>query len=839
VPTPGHTFPRSLAALAALAAGFLSARATPGIPSTAWFSAAAAAAALSILLRNTPCKLALLTAAACLGAGWFTARLYESPLDSPLTSLHADALITVQGVILDTPRPIAPARDPLNPHVSAGPRLSLRLRISSLHTDSGPKPARGKLWVRAGGQPSTPQAHLQAGDRITLTGLYSPVGPPLNPGEYDRRLWAAQSGYLGSLTLPKLEFTRPPPTSSTPDQLYSTWLLARARTGDTAQRLLLGDDPPADEHARGRALLAALILGQEEPALREVRGAFTRLGLAHVLSISGFHMAVLAMVALIALRAAGDLGRVEPVLVAALVLLYLAILPFNAPAWRSGLMVLGLLIGDAMGRRYDRLATLGWIAIILLLWRPMDLWSIGFQLSFGLVAALIRLSEPAHGRLFGVPLRGTLIREPTPLNSAADWLKRLLSTNLLCCALATPIVAYHTGLVSLVAVATGILVVPLVTIILIASYAAIAIGILIPPITPAAAAAIDHLAAATAALVQWIDAAPGTSLRVPALSLAWTTAATALALFWFLRGRWRSKAAWALTAALAAWTAAELLLGPRLPSSTHIRVDTLAVGDGTCQLLRSGSDAVLWDCGSLTPGVGQLLVPRAARALGAWRVPTLIITHPNLDHYNGTLDIIEPLGVRQVIVGEAFLRRAQSRPHGPEAFLLTALNSRGITVRPAAAGDSIPLGDTQITFLSPPPGALWPLDNDHSLVAAVGGPAPGQPPSRNPARIPLLLTGDIQDQAMASILAAHPGLSPAIMEAPHHGSARPAAYEFVAGTNPTIVLQSTGPGRAADPRWATVRAGRTWLCTAADGASWAEWRQDGTTRSGSFAPGAR
>ena len=106
----------------------------------------------------------------------------------------------------------------------------------------------------------------------------------------------------------------------------------------------------------------------------------------------------------------------------------------------------------------------------------------------------------------------------------------------------------------------------------------------------------------------------------------------------------------------------------------------------------------------------------------------------------------------------------------------------------------------------------------------MGGTGRGRPP--------LLLTGDIQDQGIASMMAAHPGLSPQVMEAPHHGSVRPAAMELVMWANPGIVIQSTGPGRAGDPRWDGARAGRIWLCTATDGAVWIELLRDGDVRAG-------
>ena len=67
---------------------------------------------------------------------------------------------------------------------------------------------------------------------------------------------------------------------------------------------------------------------------------------------------------------------------------------------------------------------------------------------------------------------------------------------------------------------------------------------------------------------------------------------------------------------------------------------------------------------------------------------------------------------------------------------------------------------------------------------------------------------------------------------PHHGSARPEAYEFVRRVDPSVVLQSTGPSRLDAPRWDATRQGRRWLVTTRDGASRADLMRDGTVRAG-------
>lgn len=839
--------PRSWYAFGALAVGLCAGRWVGGIPSTAWFAVAAFLCAAAVATRGTVCRASLFAAVACLGAGWFTARLLEPAADS--LSLRLDgvpsAIVRVEGVVLESPRRAETDPDPMALPIH-DTSWKARLKLTAAEGDKGMEPASGRVWVRVMGEHPSPPA--RAGDRVRVDGVFTPIAPPMNPGEEDRRLWAGQEGYCGSLHTGDIEVVDGGRNAL--DAAEGAWLRARAWMTDRAHALLLGDDAPSAgglsgtarspgsssdpaslRQREGRALLAALILGEEEPALRETRGAFNRLGLAHVLSISGFHLAVLAMVALFALRAIGDLGWREPALVSLLVLAYLAILPFNAPVWRSGLMVLGLLAADAAGRRYDRLAMLGWIALALILWRPMDLWSLGFQLSFGLVALLIWMGDAFDARLWGRPLRGTVPPPPSwrrsVLRPAAVHTKRLVSTNLMCCLAATPLLMCQTGLVSVLSVVSGVIVVPLITVVLIAGYAAAGIGVLIPGATGATAKALAALAGWTSWLVARLDETPWSSLRAPNVSALWVACATAVVLYWLARGDRRSRGAWAATAAIIVWGGASAWLGSRLPAQTALRIDTLAVGDGTCEIVRSGDQALLWDCGSLEPGVGRMLVPRAARALGAWRIGTALVTHPNIDHFNGLLDVIEPLRIGRVLVGEAFVQHAAEHPHSPEALMLSELRRRGVEVKTVWAGERVSLGDTQIEFLSPARGATWPEDNNMSLVGLIT--IAGRPAA--------LMCGDIQGDAMAYINRTRPGLLVPILEAPHHGSAREPAYEFVEGLDPAVVLQSTGPSRANDPRWADVRRGRAWWCTAVNGAAWAEFERDGSVRSGALRHG--
>ncbi|MCL4741269.1 MAG: ComEC/Rec2 family competence protein [Phycisphaerales bacterium] len=825
---------RAVVAFACLALGMIAARAGApmGVPAPAWFGAACAAAAAAMLLRGRACAGALVVCAVAFGGGWFTARIVATPTGSLRALVPADdgsgvmIGVELEGVVLDDPRKARASPGALAEFAFTGePAWMFRMRADTAYADDGAVRASGVVRV---GVVGGVDESVRAGTRVRVTGRLSPVARPLNPGEPDTRLWAAQRDEAGRLRVPHASLVRVEPTlPGALPAVEAWWLRTRAAMHGRALGVLKGDE--AGEATPGRALMLALLLGEDDGGLRPLRDAFARQGLSHLLAISGFHLAIMAGVALFAVRLTGERGRLEPLIVGALVALYMTVVPANAPVLRAGWMVLLLLIAEAAGRRYDRVTVLAWIACAMIVVRPMDLWSLGFQLSFGLTAVLMWLGPTAHARLFGTIRTGP--REPPDAPGARWWAEKakgLVSVSLLCWAVALPTIAHTIGVVSPLAVVCTVVLVPVVLVLLFAGYVVLTLGAVVPSAGAWASGAVRRIGDAAAWLVERFDAVPGTALYAPRLSLALTAAATALVLYWFARGHLRDRFAWAAAGALALWAGGEAFVRTSLPGGTLVRIDAIAVGDGSCLLVRSGRDALLWDCGSTDPGMGVIDIPRALRRLGAHRVRTVVITHPDYDHYSALPDAARPLAVRELIVGERTDERARAQRVGPLRATFDSLAARGVGLRAVGAGDTITLGHATIRFIAPPDGAGYLADNDHSLIAFIEARAD------DGSIVRALLTGDAGPAALAALLAPDADLRADVLELPHHGSHNPQARALVAASNPAVVLQSTGPSRVDDPRWAAERAGRAWLVTAAHGASWAELRRDGTVRSGAM-----
>lgn len=825
--------------------------ALPGLP---WvFGGAMALALAAVWLRGCACKGAMAIALALLGAGWWTLRLERPGELARLIEAVAPTALTVEGTVVGSPE-IGPSSKGLFARfLPDRPVTRLRMDAHALvdrSTDGAgvtrTPVERAEVMVTVSGE----VVGVRAGECVRVTGIARAIEGPLNPGESDFRLWARQEGVAGRLFVSNGELIERVDGARTfGGQLRARWLRAKASARERSTRLL-GDaltPAPADapERARqGRALLAAMLLGERGDSLRDVESAFTRLGLAHIVAISGVNLTILAWAALALVRLTGDRGRLEPLLVALAILIYLVVVPAQTPIVRAGAMALAFLVTEALGRRYDRLNTLAWIGVGVLAWRPLELWSPGFQLSFGVVAALLTLVRPAVTRWFG----------PAPDPDHAPAAKRILRWGVEACvaavvawAVATPAIMAHFAIVTPMApLATIVLGIP-TFLVLLGGYCAMIIAAIFPSAGALAAPLLEWLAGACAAFTTSLDRAPGMTIHAPLVGPVWAAAATAVIVWWLrvgwggpaafwradpdeaaITGRRRPRAAFvlALTTVLTALALADFDRG--VVRGAELRVDTLAVGDGACHLLRAPTtsaaladvETVMWDCGSSRLSFAERSLPAMARAMRVGRgvVRTAVITHPNLDHYCGVVDAADTMGLRVVYVGESFIEAAEAKPDGAPAFALRSLRERGVDVRVATAGLTLELGWCTLEFLSPPAGTQWVDTNDSSLVARVTTPSGRR----------VLLTGDIGKPAMTGLVQRGVELSADALEVPHHGSATSFNFEFVQRVDPPVVLQSTGPSRVNDPRWRLVRPGRRWFATAVDGAITTEVKAEGS-----------
>lgn len=695
---------RGLYAFGAVALGIVTASELPGVPALAWFACACVSLVIAGLLgeRGTASRIArpmLALAAACIGAGAMSARVLTVPADR--LSIGETGLLIIRGTAATQPRADTVSDDWQHPPHWRGPATVFELSLDSVQL--------GGTWLDASGtvavysQPSG--LRLKPGDRVELTGHFRPIVPPTNPGQRDPRIWAAQEGRVGSLTIEDADAavrlgSTPGAWGSLSGALTSTLTALRDRASN-ALNAALGPSTSEDEN-QPRALLRAMLIGGEEPALRPVSDDMSRLGIVHIISISGFHLALVAWVLLQIIRLTGDRGVWEYPLAALAILLYLLIVPAQAPVMRSGLMVLALLVTEATGRRYDRLNVLAWTACLLALWRPLDLFSPGYQLSFGVTAALIWRASDWNERLLasgwlGMPgVKGRRRREPTTF---VRWLIQRAAELAVATAIAWlvsfAVVAWHMGTLSLLGVVAGIaLTVPSIFAIA-AGFVAMLVALVWPSageIIGSAALFFSDLTVRGSHLAAQL---PASSIPLPQMPLAWAVATTAVAVAALTPGIWSKPLTRIAALGCAIWFLAILFFaGQPIPQPT---IDRFALPKSSATLIRSADQALLIDPGSSAKQSGAFTIRRAVAACGAWRVRTVLITGPQTERFDHLPDLVRAFAVTDVLLPQSIVDNARTKPDSDQARLLKRLAALGVSTRVLAPDEAVAIGTLTIT----------------------------------------------------------------------------------------------------------------------------------------------
>jgi competence protein ComEC len=525
----------------------------------------------------------------------------------------------------------------------------------------------------------------------------------------------------------------------------------------------------------GGGLLCALGVGERAGLEPELEDAFARLGLAHLLSVSGLHLVLAAglayRIALAAFRRipawtarrdARALALAAAVLAATL---YALLAGFEVPVQRSLALVIASAVALGASRPERAFHPLAAAALAVLAWAPESLFDAGAQLSFAACAGLIAAAR----------------RGPVGLPGWRGHAASLLRTTAAASAASAPLAAWH-GLPSApLALVSNALAVPWTGVALLpASLAASALALL-PDAPPAVFAlqAAERLAAASLAAVAW--AAPLARVTgagsPPPLVLS---GAIALAV-WVCRapGTWRPCAG-ALAIALLLSFAPPRALTPGPP-----RLVALDVGSGDALLVQGRDASLLVDAGSALAGRfdrGRDAVVPALRALGVRRLDLVVATHADLDHRGGLPAVLAalPVGALWLPLGGAA---------DPDfAALVAAARAAGVATREVGRGSPpFERGDLRVRPLWPAPGATG-SQNERSLALRVEVGARS-----------VLLLGDL-GAAERALLEDPASLRADVLVLPHHGSRRSSSRALLqAAGAPVRVVSAPCVGRLPHP----------------------------------------
>lgn len=735
-----------------------------------------------ILRRRWPhSESALLAVSVFLFGGILWARLYHNSSTRELVHVLSDqpslkdATVRMQGIIASIPALDTAGHQRGAVIGTAEPRTLFLFDVKELILPESRLSVRGRCRVLVEGDVT---ARIAWGDDVMLTGRLDGASPPMNPGEFDFATHLKRCGIAAMVFLKHasaIEVTKS-------QGLWTAKGLLNAFRQETAKLLEL------HLSTTDRATAEALLLGNRGHLSTDLERDFISSGTMHLLAISGLHVGIL-YVFLVRIFNLLLVRRNHAIMFAGLIcLLYAFLTDLRPSVLRASVFILFSVFGQLICREIRMGTLIGLTALTLLVFDPGIAFDVGAWLSFLAVGALGWVTErqPAsEDREAPADALGWRDQLRDWLNHTMQWLHKSLHQMLAVTLLSTPLVASQFHLVSLSGMVVNILLIPFSTITLISGYVFVAAGLLFPPVAFLFGGVFELCLSILNQCVGWTADVRFGFLMIPDLP-RWFLPAYYVLLILSASAA-RSVIRQSLRIALLLLVICQLWSVCRSTEVPELTCTVLSVGHGNAVVIELDHRVIVIDAGAMNRGDSAAdIVARCLWKRGHRMIDTLILSHPDADHYNAAPELLERMPIGRICISREFASSSASEVQS----LLSRIESLAIPLSIVTHGDSLADRSANphwsIHFLQHAArNDHDPDDNEMSLVALF---------ETGPHR--LCLPGDLEGRGQQSLM---PFLPPSdLLVAPHHGSPAANTRAIAQQTAAKLVVLS-----ASDDRYLT------------------------------------
>ncbi|MDO5663625.1 MAG: ComEC/Rec2 family competence protein [Bacteroidia bacterium] len=222
---------------------------------------------------------------------------------------------------------------------------------------------------------------INPGDEIFFVAQIQPFKNFGNPDDFDYARFMRNKGFSGSAYLPSTSW------HATGKENKSLYILAQKfrKTALEFYRLFELDND-------AYSFISALTLGYKHDLTNELQEAFRASGTSHVLAVSGLHVAIIYAIFTFLFSFLGKTGRrfvLKQILIIVALWFYAFLAGLSPSVLRATIMLTIASIGFAGGRKGFTYNTLAAAAFFILIYNPMSLFDVGFQMSFTAVFAIL------------------------------------------------------------------------------------------------------------------------------------------------------------------------------------------------------------------------------------------------------------------------------------------------------------------------------------------------------------------------------------------------------------------------------------------------------------------
>ena len=591
--------------------------------------------------------------------------------------------------------------------------------------------------------------NLKIGNSIEIQGVINNFNRASNPGVFDERNFYNSLGFKYKIYIDEVKII-----DHRYNYLKENLYIVKENLKNTLYKI--SDDKEA-------SIFSGIVLGEKSNIDKNIKELYRANGIAHILAISGLHIAIVGISIYKILRKKLMIESSVAISVF-VVFMYVAMTGFSPSAIRAFIMFGIKMLADIFGRTYDILTAVSVAGICMVVSNPDIIINTGFQLSFVAVLSI------------GVFL---------PVIKKEEFIKNKFLESILvsfCINLGTlPILAYSFFEISTYSTLINIFVLPLIGTVV---YAGLFAGIL-GTITLKAGIFIIGIGTYILKFYEYfcvLFSKLPYSLVIVGRPVIFSIAFYYITLFLsplFLKMKDKRKKLISLILIL---TFLFSLIYLKLPTNLTITILDVGQGDGIIIEL-PGNINYLIDGGSLdNKNVGEYVLKPVIKSKGIKKIDSWFITHSDEDHINGLIEFLENyknfnIEIENIIFSNILLQDKDIKK------VIEIANLENIKTYFLNRGDKILKNKVEIECIYPNDNTVFDDEdkNNSSMVLTL-----------KYHDFDIFFAADIDENAEQKILEYNILKKYDILKVAHHGSKNSTGIEFINAINPEISIVSCG-----------------------------------------------
>lgn len=502
-------------------------------------------------------------------------------------------------------------------------------------------------------------------------------------------------------------------------------------------------------------------------------------GLAHVVAVSGMHVAFLVGV----LQSILGKNRRSSLICICLVWLFVVMVGSPLSAIRAGIMISLLMLAPVLGRINDRATTLSFALALILVTNPFSAGSVALQLSFGAVAGMFLFSQPIYAYF------SKKFSPPRAFGAVWNYIIATLSSSLAVTVFTFPLLAVHFGYITLLAPMMNILCLWAISFLFVGGFAVCAVGLVLSAPASWLAAVLSCLVRYIAFVVEYAAKLPITALYMEnKYAPAWLLISYALFTAYFIFRRKKKISVLVPSALCLAMLCGVFALTGRDMRSDTGTISVMNVGNGQCIAVTEGESVVVIDCGSygVTQNAGSML-SSYLRAGGRYDIDYLMLTHLHSDHTTGVVRLLNLMNVNTVILPD---NAEDTNGDNVLDDIIAACEDNGTNVVYITHDTEFTAGAIRLSvYESSERGSR----DESGIMSTV-----------SVGDYDMLVTGDVEKIVERELVSSHDLSGTELLIVPHHGSKYSTSDELLSALRPETAVISTGYNRYGHPTKETL-----------------------------------